>query len=109
MTEKEISEMLRKAVAARVAAIRNAPAAEGGHSYSISCPGCKATIELSEDDLEQYKTDDETSQTDGDPDESLDGDDPDPDDDEPDNDDDPEDRASALAKRLLRAASKPTK
>jgi len=50
------------------------PEEKTGHSYSMSCPGCNAKITFADEDLELWRTDDETSSTSGDTDESLDGD-----------------------------------
>jgi hypothetical protein len=100
------TDLLKKAIAAkvadRVAALRHAPAkAEGSEpkTFQFACVQCGATNSVTAEDDDSYRTDDETAETGNSDDEN----------DEPDNDDDPEDRASALAKRLLRAASKPTK
>jgi hypothetical protein len=85
------TDLLSKAIGARIAQRQHAPAkAEEGHSYSVECPACKAAIQFSDEDLDRYRTDDETSAT--------------GDDDDENDEDEPEDRASALAASLIKAA-----
>jgi hypothetical protein len=98
MTEREISEMLRRAVSARVAAIRNAEGSEP-KTFKFECVQCGATNSVTEEDDESYRTSPETSETGNDDDENTGDDDG----------DDFEDRAAKLAARLLKAANKASK
>jgi hypothetical protein len=96
----EATNILAKALGAKIAARGQAPAkAEAGpekthgHSYKMSCPSCQATVQFADEDLDQWRTSDESSEVDND-DDSNEGED---------DDDLDEDRKSALAARLIKA------
>jgi hypothetical protein len=97
-----ITELLSKAIAAKIASRQPAPPvkAKGGHSYSITCNGCKSVTQFTDEDLPNFRTDPETGSTESD--EDPEEEDPDGDD----NDSEFDDRAGALTKRILRASAK---
>ena len=100
----EATNILSKAIGAKIAARGQAPAkAEEpekthSHSYKMSCPSCQATVQFSDEDLDVWRTSDETSETEND-DDSNEGDGSDGDDEELD-----EDRKSALAASIIKSA-----
>jgi hypothetical protein len=102
----EATNILATALGVKIAARGQAPVkAEEpdkthSHSYKMSCPSCQATVQFSDEDLDVWRTSDETSETEND-DDSNEGDGADGDDDELD-----EDRKSASVARIIKAAKK---
>jgi hypothetical protein len=100
----DATDLLSKAIGAKIAARGQAPVkAEAepekkhSHSYKMSCPSCQATVQFSDEDLDGWRTSDETSETENDDD--VEEGEEDDDDDELD-----EDRKSALAASIIKAA-----
>jgi hypothetical protein len=100
------TDLLSKAIAAKIASRQPSPpvkAKDGDkeHSYSMNCPACKASIQFSDDDLPNFRTDPSTG--------SEEDDDTDSDDQDDDGDDEELDAAakSAFLARML--TRKPTR
>jgi hypothetical protein len=106
------TDLLSKAIAAKIAARGQAPVKaeeteeKHSHSYKMACPACQAAIQFSDEDLDSWRTSDETSEVDND-DDSNEGDDGDADDDGDDSlteEEKEEYGRASLAKRLVAAA-----